>query len=511
MVLTWQRFEKTPTVTTIDTTTYPIWGLHFPAVTICNYNKVYRPEAKKLAADMAKEGLNVTEIKNFFDALPKLIRPEFIGHENTKALRALERMQLSVDDLMLKLMQPCDKLLMKCIWLGKVYNCSKIFKTVKSIEGYCCAFNYHVFPSVTLEQETDPDSIQNYQQGLDDIQMVPGAGRDIGLSLVLNVEAFAYRGSIRPYTGASVLIHDPHVYPEVDMQTALVQSNQEISVILSGKVVESAENVRQLKLNQRNCWFNDEKQLKSSVVYSYQSCVAECRMEHIVSLCDCLPFYYPDIVDNVRTCGLADVRCLRFNNRVLSSLQMPLEGEVTNKTISPTKCACLPQCSSKSYVIDIEKARLEDVDFDSVLLRGLNINDISLVHVHFRDITCLKYRRDSLITWHDLLASFGGVFGLCVGGSFVSFVEILYYFTIKVFHSRRNWNDLSMFKAQSTVGSFVEPKSNGLPQPSTIKVSDPDNTFGKYLDANNRKTNFWATVKLPPHMESRNIKKAPVY
>lgn len=42
-----------------------------------------------------------------------------------------------------QLMQPCDLLLVRCGWLGQLYNCSKIFKIVKSKEGFCCGFNYH--------------------------------------------------------------------------------------------------------------------------------------------------------------------------------------------------------------------------------------------------------------------------------------------------------------------------------------------------------------------------------
>lgn len=40
--LIWQRSGKTPTITTIDTYYHPIWDVPFPAVTLCNINKVHR-------------------------------------------------------------------------------------------------------------------------------------------------------------------------------------------------------------------------------------------------------------------------------------------------------------------------------------------------------------------------------------------------------------------------------------------------------------------------------------
>lgn len=65
ILLVWDRFQSTPTITTIETNNYPIWNvpvspntrmdnknqlivyayhdLQFPAVTLCNINKVHRP------------------------------------------------------------------------------------------------------------------------------------------------------------------------------------------------------------------------------------------------------------------------------------------------------------------------------------------------------------------------------------------------------------------------------------------------------------------------------------
>lgn len=87
---------------------------------------------------------------------------------------------------------------------------------------------------------------------------MPGAGRDVGLSFVLDLEKDSYLGSIRPSTGASILVHDPFNYPEVEVLTSFIQPTQEVAVILSASIVESAPTVRNLALSQRNCWFTDE-------------------------------------------------------------------------------------------------------------------------------------------------------------------------------------------------------------------------------------------------------------
>lgn len=36
----------------------------------------------------------------------------------------------------------CEQLLVRCRWMGTVKDCSDIFQMRKSMEGYCCSFNY---------------------------------------------------------------------------------------------------------------------------------------------------------------------------------------------------------------------------------------------------------------------------------------------------------------------------------------------------------------------------------
>lgn len=38
------------------------------------------------------------------------------------------------------------------------------------------------------------------------------------------------------------------------------------------------------------------------------------------------------------------------------------------------------------------------------------------------------------MTWDGLLAAFGGIFGLCLGGSVISLVEMVYYFTLRLYN-----------------------------------------------------------------------------
>ena len=45
---------------------------------------------------------------------------------------------------------------------------------------------------------------------------------------------------------------------------------------------------------------------------------------------------------------------------------------------------------------------------------------------------CTEFERSPKMTWFDFISSFGGFCGLCLGISFVSVVEIFYWFSIRL-------------------------------------------------------------------------------
>lgn len=52
LLLSFRWNSETPTVTVIDTLYNPVWNHHFPAVTICNTNRISLSAATKLASKL---------------------------------------------------------------------------------------------------------------------------------------------------------------------------------------------------------------------------------------------------------------------------------------------------------------------------------------------------------------------------------------------------------------------------------------------------------------------------
>lgn len=98
--------------------------------------------------------------------------------------------------------------------------------------------------------------------------------------------------------------------------------------------------------------------------------------------------------------------------------------------------------------------------------RGLDVHSISFVYVFFRELSYVEYCKESTISWDSLMgkfpkqqwrnirsefhwficssrdsdkdaqivsASFGGIFSLCLGGSMISLIELIYHLVRQVF------------------------------------------------------------------------------
>lgn len=55
----------------------------------------------------------------------------------------------------------------------------------------------------------------------------------------------------------------------------------------------------------------------------------------------------------------------------------------------------------------------------------------SYVNIEYLTWPIIRYKREVLFGWVDLLVSFGGIAGLFLGFSLLSGVEIIYYFTMR--------------------------------------------------------------------------------
>lgn len=95
------------------------------------------------------------------------------------------------------------------------------------------------------------------------LQRSPGSGRDIGLSVALNVERVMYKAASRPHIGASVLIHDPIDFPDIGAQVASALPGHVLSISVSCTSITSMDSLRSLPIGKRLCYFDEEVKLRA--------------------------------------------------------------------------------------------------------------------------------------------------------------------------------------------------------------------------------------------------------
>ncbi|GJQ77263.1 hypothetical protein Trydic_g20688 [Trypoxylus dichotomus] len=81
------------------------------------------------------------------------------------------------------------------------------------------------------------------------------------------------------------------------------------------------------------------------------------------------------------------------------------------------ECDCLPDCNDVRY----------EMFLNSVTSRKMLDENTSTLRVHYSTISCIRYSKDVYFTWDMFVAAIGGIFGLCLGGSMISIIELIYY------------------------------------------------------------------------------------
>merc|ERR1719188_1845760 len=87
-------------------------------------------------------------------------------------------------------------------------------------------------------------------------------------------------------------------------------------VSLGATKVTPNENIRSTDPRKRNCYFNDEKELKAHANYSQVACTLECGISHALNMLNgtsrCIPWFYPPVDPEVRVCDPFEAKDFRM-------------------------------------------------------------------------------------------------------------------------------------------------------------------------------------------------------
>ncbi|KAM3965321.1 sodium channel protein Nach [Aphomia sociella] len=422
----------------------PVSDVIFPAVGICSTNRI----SKQAAIDLAKELLKADRNHNYNEqsmlsllyGLGQLYNMQPVDDNAVPAMELhLALGEYDVHELMRKLTPSCEDLLLRCAWNEVPRNCSDLFDFRLTMNGYCCTFNY-LRQSDTYFQDADGAARSNdmYNYG-----NRSAFDFDQGLKVLMHlIESDDFFYNI-PLQGAQLQFSDAYDFPDApsgSFAMQIISPKVQMSVMVITMFTKASSQIRHVPVRLRRCLFYDESTYLP--FYTQSDCMLKCRVLFLLDKCNCTPFNMLKMA-NTRTCDMRDVVCLRQYYAQSTTVRPPeppapeLELELAGGGLACPMC--YPTCSKVTNGYDFMNVNIypdslnaaPDSDRDD-WLRGANFTGTSIVHVKYGRETAFSYGQNIIMKWFDLFSNIGSTCGFVTGFSFVSILEFVYFFTVKL-------------------------------------------------------------------------------
>ncbi|GLH13359.1 Sodium channel protein Nach [Gryllus bimaculatus] len=289
---------------------------------------------------------------------------------------------------------PCSLMFGECSWNGEPFKCCDHFRPLPTEIGTCFAFN-------SVQTDSGPVKPLNTQSN-----KKTGAGK---LMTQIAVPTTVY-----------VLARQE--VPTLNSIERVKFSTKEGTLIkrwFSVKDVENEALVHEATLRQRGCRFRDgdgdarAHALQVYRKYSYSACITQCRKDEQLRLCNCTSHQTPRARPE-EICDMKGLLCLSAHYMRLSVLRH--KDSKQNRLYCPCTLSCEDQELKDTYGT----------------LSESSLENVSTVYVMLDSLPTVRFKRHVVRGKLDLVVYMGGTTGLLVGASLLSFVEVLYYFTLRV-------------------------------------------------------------------------------
>lgn len=419
------------------------------------------------------------------------------------AVKLFERMDFTSEKqqkIMLSVLwftaQPCRQLLTLCTWKSQRVPCDKLFYPIPTDIGFCCAFNHDSLKKMlrgawlpriiqNLEERFDSlyDGSSNESEDNDNIpdHFTPNWGIQNGLTVVIDTLSNWNPASVRQdFLGVRAAIKGKNQFPIISRDSFLIRPGHETYVAITATHTTAEENLRQLPVSTRKCYYEDEFFLQLFRSYSVKNCWMESltNFSRAANPSGCVPWNFPSADQGVPMCSPTERH--QFLEAFRTAETSPIfVGNMTR---------CFPNCGGTSYDLSVTAApfrhcdqanmgltRFCDIDVhlnpqkwgDSILesykhhgsgqipfyinkiikskMRQYPADrlfgswnhadekynafekDIAAATFYFPRHTALELVKAPKMSALDFLSQVGGILGLCVGISLTSVIEVIYW------------------------------------------------------------------------------------
>lgn len=461
------KWDATPVIVSFAERSTPVWNIPFPAVTICS-------ETKRVLKGASKS--SYANLYNQFTAdmqASRIFKPQNITAQEMEEFRTLLHVcntQIIEQDMPLipgedldyfhvleRMLPPFERYFFYCRWLSRFNECDKYFRKTLTEEGICYTFN-GLRPTEVYREDTYQyqyhNALENFthsswslETGYDaasDVETYPArvlsAGARSGIFMALQSFKqevdYACRG---PVQGFKVLLHAPDDVPQVSKQFVRIPMGREVLIAVKPNMITTSSGIAEYHPQRRQCFLSHERLLRFFKVYSESNCQLECLANFTLTKCGCVKFSMPRSLD-MPVCGEEKIYCYDRAERELLVREfrrvrsLNVAGETPKG--AETACNCMPACTSLIYNTEISQANFDldemlAAEGDTEFKKEYPGSQMSRLSIYFKQSQFITSKRSELYGVTDFLANCGGIFGLFMGFSILSMVEVIYHFTLR--------------------------------------------------------------------------------
>ncbi|KAH8403942.1 hypothetical protein KR215_006867 [Drosophila sulfurigaster] len=476
---TYLKWQDSPVILGFDETLVPVHKIPFPTITICPEIKMERnvfdyANVSRLIWDKYQQNEDFSDINE--EDLQRMAATMHICDSDvaTRFAPLLSNLRsglppLDVSETLVDLTISKNVTGPFCRWNGRFYFCNKIFDFVATDEGICYQFNglrpKDIYRDERFVSFVDPDVVSfddYFDADLPPLNKITGNwSLDTGFvdqgqnsypqrTVVTSVRNgfFAFlQGLEHNYDydcrsfkqGYKVFLNSPESVPLTSNNYILVPHGSEVMVSVLPNYVVSTNNLHEISAEKRQCFFDDERALRYFKAYSQSNCQTECLANYTMAKCGCVKFWMPKPLD-VPVCGVAGIACYNAAQDELNAL---LQNQTMQKTVNPNvkvMCDCMPACTSLEYNFEISRAVYNASKTIAAFRETYELTDSigSRLTVYFKEHQFTAIKRTILFGVSTLISNCGGIFGLFMGISSLSFIELVYFFSMRICGSCRD-------------------------------------------------------------------------
>ena len=215
-----------------------------------------------------------------------------------------------------------EHMLSSCQLAGSEVNCSDLFTKVPTDIGMCCALGI----KDSLKDSTYQQLVKELQEdetttGKTEVKSKVGQRNGLRLTLDLHSNTVSFGTLDQEYNAFSVFIGHPAEFPMLRERSLKLQPGLEHFIDLSAVVV-SANDIKDISPEARECFFADEGNLDFYKNYTFSNCRLECAINKSEEIFNCVPWHLPRVRNFVPLLN-AEILSFRGRPQVLATLGLP--------------------------------------------------------------------------------------------------------------------------------------------------------------------------------------------